>query len=45
MDPETYHYPARVGLAVQLLSACDWHAPRLGSVSTPLLIFHSERDT
>jgi hypothetical protein len=33
----------RIGCA--LLDACDWLAPRMGSVTTPLLVFHSENDT
>jgi hypothetical protein len=44
-DPVCYHYPARVRIGCQLLNACDWLAPRMRKVTTPLLVFHSENDT
>lgn len=45
VDPVSYHYPTRVRIACQLLNACEWLEPRMGDVTTPLLIFHSENDT
>lgn len=44
-DPAVYHYPTRVRIGCELMRACDWLAPRMGTVTTPLLIFHSENDT
>lgn len=44
-DPVVYHYPTRVRIGCALMNACDWLAPRMGTVTTPLLVFHSENDT
>jgi hypothetical protein len=34
----------RIRVGTQLLAACDWLAPRMEDVETPLLVFHSEHD-
>lgn len=44
-DPVTYHYPSRVRIGTAYMDACDWLGPRMATVATPLLIFHSENDT
>ncbi|KIZ06608.1 hypothetical protein MNEG_1342 [Monoraphidium neglectum] len=44
LDPAVYHYPVRIRVGTQLLAACDWLAPRMEDVETPLLVFHSEHD-